>query len=112
MNRKICKHGEQLKLEGGGIYFLCRFDWERKNSQCKFVKWCVADKKYYSSLDEGGNMCPHFEKFVPELPKVIEAKTKIYQAKKVDYEEEDIETKEDLSDNDKIIEVFDSLLSD
>ena len=61
MKRKICKHGEQLKLKGGGIYFLCRFEWERKNSQCQFVKWCIPDKKYYASVDKGGNMCPYFE---------------------------------------------------
>lgn len=61
MADKICRHGEQIKLKGGGIYFLCRFDWERKDSHCQFVRWCQEDQKYYAQTDKGGNMCPYFE---------------------------------------------------
>lgn len=71
MVNKICKHGEQLKLAGGGIYFLCRFDWKeedeewRKNSPCRYSRWCKEDKQYYASTDNDGLVCLHFELLRP-----------------------------------------------
>lgn len=97
MADKICKHGEQLKLSGGGIYFLCRFDWEesgeewRKNSPCRYVRWCQEDKTYYASVDEGGNTCLHFELLKPSLPakKVVETKEDV-EKESSSYEDEDM----------------------
>ena len=67
MAHKICKHGSQVKLKGGGIYFLCQFDWDRKGSHCRYAYWDMNDRLYYNSRDKGGNLCPYFKAYKPEV---------------------------------------------
>jgi hypothetical protein len=108
MAHKICKHGELLKLDGGGYYFLCRYDaWEkseewRQGSQCRYAKWYQEEKKYYASTDDGGNMCPHFSLL---RPKVIESAPSI--TKSVETEDDNMDAKEENTVN-----VFKSLFSE
>ena len=97
MANKICKHGEHAELEGGGIYFICRFDWEesgekwRKNSSCRYSRWCKEDKRYYASTDKNGFTCLHFELLRPFSAKEeVSEVEKFFEKEQSSYGDEDM----------------------
>lgn len=115
MAHKICEHGELLKLDGGGYYFLCRFDgWEkseewRMGSQCRYARWCQEDRKYFASTDESGNMCPHFSLLRPKVSEPVKSiieTTKMVEAQ-IENEEDGLGVEEE-----NMVDIFKSIFSD
>lgn len=96
MAYKICKRGEHEKRNGGGIYFICHYDWQekdeqwRKESPCRFTRWCDSDQRYCASTDKDGKTCPHFLMLRPEVD-IQPPEVRSAQDKKEDLEIEKLE---------------------